>query len=105
AGKRGAKRVFRLARLFDPKPGGAEQLGHLVVAWIRNVGADITAAEKVALVGLLRAPASVVHHDAHRVDAMRYRGADLAHRHAESAVAHQAQYRPVRTRELRAEPA
>jgi len=75
-----------LLNSLDPESLCSELLSHLVVRWIAEIGSDVAAVEEVPLIGLLRAPALVVHHDRNGVDAVgddgeAAAGKTLAQRH------------------------
>jgi hypothetical protein len=66
---------------------GAEEPSVFVVARVADVTADVARVVEVLLVGLLRAPAVVVHDDRHRVDAVAHGGLEVLGVHQEPAVA------------------
>src|SRR6185436_83902 len=72
-------------------------------ARIADVAPDVASFVEVPLVGLLRAPAVVVHHQRDDVDAVTHRGLDLLRVHQEAAVAVDRNDRSVRPAELGAE--
>src|SRR5262245_12374884 len=85
-GQRGADDVADLVRMIHVVPRGAEEPGEVVVARVADVAADVAPSEEVLLVGLLRSPAIVVHHQRDHVDPMAHGGLELVGVHEEAAV-------------------
>src|SRR5262249_7654670 len=66
-------RLYRIADLIgvlDIIALSAKQVGELVIARVTDIGTDIALVVKVFLVGFLRAPAVIVHHQCDDVDAV-----------------------------------
>ena len=87
-------------RTLDVVAPGAEQLREPVEARIPDVGADVPRLVEVPLVGLLRAPAVVVHHERDGGDPVAHRGLELLRVHQEAAVAVDGERRRLGAAEL-----
>jgi hypothetical protein len=85
--------VLDVPDAIDPVAFRAEQLCNLVVRRVWHVRADVAAAEKITLIGLFGAPATVVKNETDSFNPVADCRADFAHGHAETAVAHQADHR------------
>src|SRR5439155_21029777 len=102
-GERFLAGVADLVGVLDVVAGGAEEPRELVVARVADVTADVAPAIEVLLIGLLRSPAVVVHHDRHDPDAVPYRGLELLGVHQAAAAAVDRDDRRLRATELGAQ--
>src|SRR5262245_27434993 len=103
AGEGSAHGVADVLRALHVEAARSEELGVAVVARITDVGADVAPVVEVLLVGLLRAPAVVVHHERDDVDAVPHGRLQLLSVHQKAAVAVDRDHGGLGTAELGAE--